>query len=265
MSYFRSVVFVVDIGNSNVVIGVYNADALTHNWRIETHTDSDVNWHKNQLVTRLFEAGIDSASCHRVVLSSVVPDLTQTFESFLRSVFRRAEVITVGPSVYPMLELNVVRPRQIGSDLVANAYGAIKKYRSNCLVVDCGTALTVMAAGLDWHIHGISIAPGIKTAIQALHANTAQLPEVPLIMPQTVGGTSTEHAIQSGVLIGYTGLIKELVARYRSEWEPEAIVIGTGGLVDVLTHPGALLNHKDPNLTIDGLRLIGETVALSNR
>lgn len=265
MYYFRYVDVIVDIGNSNIVIGLYTADgSLIHSWRLETRPDTPVNWHKNELVNRLLEAGIDKDHCKLVVVSSVVPSLAAPFEAFLRSLFARAQLIAIGPETYEFIELEILRPTQIGSDLVANAYGALKKYERNCLIVDFGTALTCVAAGIDYRIHGVSIAPGIKTAIQALHSNTARLPEVPLVVPEQVGGKSTTHAIQSGILIGYAGLVKELVSRYREEWSADAYVVGTGGLVSLYTNTVGLIDHTDPTLTLDGLRLIGHSVLSSH-
>ena len=247
-----------------MVIGLYYDGLLAHNWRIETKPDIDINWHKKEVVTRLFEANVDSREISLVVLSSVVPRLTQPFRSFLESLFINAKTVIIGPDVYPMIELEVVRPREIGTDLVANAYAAIKRYGTDCIVVDFGTALTVLAAGADWRIHGVSIAPGIGTAVRSLHSSTAQLPEVPLEMPKSALGRNTEHAIQSGVLIGYTGLVEKLIERYKTEWQSDAKIIATGGLMRVL-HPLRNLFHEThPNLTLDGMRLIGQRVLLSD-
>jgi len=250
---------VVDIGNSNVVIGVYYDGSLSHIWRIPTKPSAEINYYKLEVVKLMFEANVDLHEIDYAVLSSVVPDLTTPFAQFLGD-FLKVDVITVAPDIYEHLELILSKPNEIGSDLVANAYAAILKYKRDCIIIDFGTALTVLAAGKDWQLHGVSIAPGIKTALKSLSINTAKLPHVPLNMPDSALGLDTVHAIQSGVLIGYIGLVEKLVARYKSEWNPEAIVIATGGLNHVLNPLRSLFYEVYPNLTLDGLCAIGRKV-----
>ncbi|RLD19532.1 MAG: type III pantothenate kinase [Bacteroidetes bacterium] len=253
---------VIDIGNSNVVVGVYCDGQLSHIWRIPTKTNVEVNHYKLEVVKLMFEANVDIYEIDYAVLSSVVPDLTRPFVDFL-SDFLKTDVIVVGPEIYGHLELTLSKPNEIGSDLVANAYAAITRYKRDSIVIDFGTALTVLAVGNDWQLHGVSIAPGIKTALKSLNINTAKLPEVPLNLPESVLGLDTVHAIQSGVLIGYIGLVEKLVARYKSEWNPEAIVIATGGLNHVLDPLRKLFYEVHPNLTLDGLCAIGRKVIAS--
>jgi len=255
-------ILVVDIGNSNVVLGVYCDGLLAHMWRIPTRKSKEINHHKLEVVQLMLEANVEIETIAFSVLSSVVPDLTKPFKDFLKD-FLKADVIVVGPDIYPHLELVLSKPNEIGADLVANAYAARTRHRCDCIVIDFGTALTVMAVGLDWHIHGVSIAPGIKTALKSLSANTAKLPDVTLDLPASVLGRDTVHAIQSGVLIGYTGLVEKLVARYKSEWSPDAIVIATGGLNHVLKPLRSLFFEVHPNLTLDGLHAIGQKVMAS--
>ena len=252
--------FVVDIGNSNIVLGTYYDGVLSHTWRVETHIeDSGINALKERIVRLLFEAKVHFDEIDTVVLSSVVPMLTHEFELFLNDFFR-TETIVVGPAVYPHLELEVLRPNEIGSDLVCNAYGAMKRYNRDCIVVDMGTALTVLAIGQDWRIAGVSIAPGIGTAMQSLRNNTAQLPEVTLEFPSSVLGKSTQHAMQSGVMVGYVGLINNLISEYRAAWKSDAIAIATGGLSGILPPLRDTFHEVNINLTLDGLYAIGQKV-----
>jgi type III pantothenate kinase len=255
-------VLVVDIGNSNVVLGIYYDGLLAHMWRIPTKSSMEINHYKLEVVKLIFEANVDAEEIELSVLSSVVPDLTQPFSDFLKD-FLKADVIRVGPEIYQHLELVLSKPHEIGADLVANAYAARTRYHRDCIVIDFGTALTIIAVGRDWHIHGVSIAPGIKTALKSLNINTAKLPEVKLKLPKSVLGRDTEHAIQSGVLIGYIGLVEKLIARYKSEWNPDAIVIATGGLNHILGPLRSLFFEVYPNLTLDGLYAIGQKVIVS--
>lgn len=250
---------VIDIGNSNIVIGIYFDVTLVHNWRIQTKTTADINHYKLEIVKLLFEANMNIDEIEYTVLSSVVPDLTSPFSDFLEDFFK-AEVILVGTDIYNFLEIILTRPNEIGTDLVANAYGAITRYQRNCIIIDFGTALTVLAVGIDWKVYGVSIAPGIRTALKSLNTNTAKLPEVQLEYPDSVLGQNTAHAIQSGVLIGYTGLIEKLIHRYKAEWRSDAIVIATGGLNHILAPMHDSFYEVNPNLTLDGLFAIGQKV-----
>lgn len=247
----------IDIGNSNVVMGVYYDGLLSHTWRLDTPDEDMVNAYKERLVQLLFEAKIDFGQITTVVLSSVIPSLVEPVEKFLQDFFH-AEIYTLGPSIYSKLDFTILRPDQIGSDLVANAYGALARFHRDCIVVDFGTALTVTGVGVDRQIHGVSIAPGIKTALRALRSNTARLPEVPLKMPASTLGRNTEEAIQSGVLVGYVGLVEKLITEYQAQWQPEAYVIATGGLNRVLTPLRSLFHEVYLNLTLDGLHAIGQ-------
>jgi type III pantothenate kinase len=140
----------------------------------------------------------------QVVLSSVVPPLTDRLADVITKLFGRPPVV-VGPDVYPRLEVRIDRPHEIGSDLVANAVAAYTKYRSNCIVVDFGTALTFTTVTARGQLLGVAIAPGLRTAIKALSQNTAKLPDVPLEMPLSAIGKNTIQAMQAGVLLGYVG------------------------------------------------------------
>jgi type III pantothenate kinase len=173
------------------------------------------------------------------------------------------EPVVVGPSIYPLLPLEILRPHEIGADLVANALAAYTRYKQNCVVVDFGTALTFTTVSRDGKILGVAIAPGLKTAIRSLFANTAQLPEVPIEVPSSALGTSTTHAIQAGVVLGYEGLVRSLIDRIRTELNGDCIAVATGGLSGKITSLHTAFKEVIPALTLDGIRLIGETVKTS--
>lgn len=244
----------IDIGNSNVVIGVHR-DQWLHVWRIPTLRTTDVNFYKLQTVQFWVEAGLDMEAVDQVVVSSVVPELTKPTVNFCSDLFR-CPVLQVGAELYPRVDLQIERPHEIGSDLVANAFAALEMFRANALVIDFGTALTFTAVGTDRCLHGVSIAPGVKTALRSLHSDTARLPEVPLEFPENVAGKDTIQAIQSGVLIGYEGLIQHLITRYRTAFEPSLITVATGGVLNALRPLHVLFDHVVPTLTLDGLRLM---------
>lgn len=250
----------IDIGNSNVTFGFYYEKKWKYVWRLPTRTDREAPmYYQMQLSQRLLEAGITPGNVRQLILSSVVPDLTPIFEHLAQHLLAK-KAITLSPDNYHKLDLQIDRPNEIGTDLLANAAAAYYLYGRDSIVVDFGTALTFTTVNADGHILGVSIVPGLKTAISALFQKTAQLPEVPLELPQSAVGKNTVHSIQSGVLIGYVGLVRHMLQSIRSELGQHYQAIATGGLSSIL-HP--LRNdfyQINPNLTLDGLRLIAESM-----
>lgn len=249
----------IDIGNTDIVFGLHDGQTWLPTLRVHTHYSTRLEDYDAE-VRRLFnENGLDLGSVDRVVLSSVVPGETFLVRSLVKGLFDVSPLL-VGPEIYPKLGLDITNPREIGTDLVANATYAFHTYRpSNCVVVDFGTALTFTVVSGSGKIIGVSIAPGLKTAVKALSINTAQLPEVPLEMPASAIGKNTVHAIQAGIWWGYVGLVKEMIAQIQAELGP-CKVLATGGLSAVLTPLHSLFNEVDPLLTLNGLRRISELV-----
>lgn len=249
----------VDVGNTDTVFGLYKENAWQQIWRTPSRPDEPAALYEQRLRIWLLEASIPFGDLRTAVLSSVVPDLTPTLRTMLSGFFN-AEPVVVGPGVYPLLPLRILRPYEIGTDLVANALAAYTRYRRNCIVVDFGTALTFTTVSGDGEILGVSIAPGLKTAIRALFANTAQLPEVPIVVPTSALGTSTTHAIQAGVVLGYEGMVRFLISRIRAELQGDCIAVATGGLSGAIPTLHTEFEAVIPSLTLDGIRLIGEAV-----
>lgn len=250
-------VLVLDIGNSNVVAGIHDGVSWKHVWRFPTlGADQEAYvFYRQQMADHLLEAGLRPASFSGIVLSSVVPPLTPVFIELCTQLFQ-LEPLLVGPALYPKLGLSINRPAEIGTDLVANAVGALELYRKDCIVVDFGTALTFTTVRVTGEILGVAIAPGLKTAIYALFQKTAQLPEVPLELPASPIGTNTVQAIQSGVLWGYVGLVKHMLEAIRNEAGDQFISVATGGLSAVLHPLEDVFEEINPHLTLEGLRLI---------
>lgn len=250
----------IDIGNSNVTVGFWYEKQWKYIWRFPTRTDLEAPlFYQVQLSNRLMEAGIGAEHVNKFILSSVVPDLTAVFEHLADHIFK-IPVFTLKPDVYHKLHLKIDRPNEIGTDLLANSAAAYYLYKKDTIIVDFGTALTFTTVNAQGHILGVSIVPGLKTAISSLFQKTAQLPEVPLELPSSAVGKNTVHAIQSGILIGYVGLVRHMLQSIRSELGQQYQAIATGGLSSIL-HP--LRNDFvviNPNLTLDGLRLIAESI-----
>ncbi len=254
----------VDVGNTDTVFGLYHANTWLHIWRTPSRADQPATHYEQKLRLWLLEAGVSFSALRTAVISSVVPDLTLTLREMLAHWFG-TEPVVVGPGIYPLLPLEILRPYEIGTDLVANALAAHTRYRRNCTVVDFGTALTMTTVSAEGRILGVSIAPGLKTAIRALFANTAQLPEVPIELPHSALGTSTTHAIQAGVVLGYEGMVRFLLSRIRQELHNDCIAVATGGLAGAIPSLHHEFADVIPSLTLDGIRLVAEAVEAATR
>ena len=247
----------IDIGNSDIVIGIHFDSKWQHQWRLPSNAAMLQGDYEIKIRQLILDAGLTSANFRGVVLSSVVPHLTDRIcETWQR--LTGLEVFVLEPTRIKALKLKIANPHEIGSDLVANAMAAYTLYRQDAVIVDFGTALTFTTVSGGGEILGVAIAPGIRTAIKALTQNTAKLPEIELELPATVVGKNTVHAIRSGVLYGYVGMVKEVVGRIKSEVNPDLKVIATGGLSHVLHPLGATFDDVIPTLTLDGLRIIFE-------
>ncbi len=249
----------VDAGNTDAVFGLYTNDTWQFIWRTPARADEAAESYEARLRLWLLEANIPLSAIQHTVLSSVVPNLTPTLRTMLGGLFGH-EPVVVGPGVYPLLPLEILRPHEIGADLVANALAAYTRYQRNCIVVDFGTALTFTTVSGNGKILGVAIAPGLRTAIRSLFANTAQLPEVPIQVPDSALGLSTTHAIQAGIVLGYEGLVRSLIDRIRAELHGDCVAVATGGLSGRIPSLRDAFIDIVPSLTLDGVRLIGEMV-----
>ena len=247
----------IDIGNTNVVFGVHDQNHWLKDWRIQT--DPLKTSDEYEVIFRaLFSSGkIAPESIRTIVLSSVVPSLLQPFEEMIGELFG-VEPVVVGPDIYSKLPLKILNPYQIGTDLVANAMAAFMKYGGFTTVIDFGTALTFTTIGKEGEILGVAIAPGLRTAVTALAGKTAQLPHVHLAPPPTVLGQNTVHAIQAGIVLGYTGLVDSIITRTEKEINQHLNVVATGGLSPVISRILKRIDAIEPRLTLDGLMHIGK-------
>ncbi len=247
-----------DIGNTDVTLGLYRENKWAHIWRLSSALNHPELFYGIKLREFFFEAGLQTEDVQKIVISSVVPDLTDRIINVVETLFEKRPIV-LGPEVYAKLPIGVLNPYEIGSDLVSNALAAYTRFKSNCIVVDFGTALTFTTLDSKGKIIGVAIAPGLKTAIRSLSQNTAKLFDVPLELPTSVLGKNTVHAIQAGILIGYEGLVTSMIKRIKSELnDPACATIATGGLSSIITSVKDQFTEVDKNLTLDGLRLIGE-------
>lgn len=248
-------IFVLDIGNSDITTGLWLEASWKHVWRLPTDTSLPHTFFTTRLRDLFLEHDLKTDQLEAVVISSVVPDMTDRVKqaAFLLA---EKEPLVLGSALYDKLPIGILNPHQIGSDLVSNALAAYELFKSNCVVVDFGTALTFTTVSAAGEILGVSIVPGLKTSIKALTQNTAQLFEVPLQVPASVLGKNTTHAIQAGVLHGYEGLVRTMLQKIKTELNDPALkVVATGGLSSILPALKDEFTLINRELTLDGLRL----------
>lgn len=257
LSEKRNMLLTLDIGNSDITLGLWQGQNLDKLWRIPSKPEQPELFYGVNMRDLFFESGLKAEQVKTVVVSSVVPTLTGKVKNVIRTLFS-VEPIVLQPSVYEILPIQVLNPYEIGSDLVSNALAAWHRYKTGCIVVDFGTALTFTTISKKGVIIGVSIVPGLRTSIKALTQNTAKLFDVPLEMPKSALGTSTVTAIQSGLVIGYDGLVRSVVTAIRKEADNDLLAIATGGLSFVITSLREFFHEVNPHLTLEGLRLVGE-------
>jgi len=249
----------IDIGNTNIVFGIYKDNLWIKQWRIHTVANKTPDEYEVILMALFAAENIDTRKINKAILSSVVPSLSSGFQNMIKKKITK-NIVTVHPDIYSFLNIKIPNPYEIGTDLVSDAVAAYTKYKKNCIIVDFGTALTFTVVDAKGELIGVSIAPGLKTAMNSLSRNTAQLPNVELKKPPSVIGKNTIHAMQSGVVLGYVGLIEYLLKNIKKELQGETKVIATGGLASLITPLTDCIDIEEKSLTLDGLIIIGDLI-----
>lgn len=246
---------VVDIGNTNTVLGLHRDGEWIAHWRIASDR-AEMPDEYAVLLRNLFDfEELSWADVSGVALASVVPPLTGTFVEMCRR-YLGHDPLVVTPAVKTGVRVLTDHPAEVGADRIINALAAYRLHGSPAIVVDFGTATTFDAVSAEGDYLGGAIAPGLGIAAEALFSRTAMLPRIQLIAPPAAIGRNTVHAMQSGLILGYVGLIEGLVARIRAELGGQAKVIATGGLAPALARETDVIEVVDPMLTLKGLRLI---------
>jgi len=247
----------VDIGNTNIVMGLYRGDELVAHWRISTNHERMPDEYGILLMTFLSHGGFAKDEVMGAIVASVVPPLTDTFCKMLAD-FAGAEALVVGAGVKTGVSVRYDNPRDVGADRVVNAAAGYRKYGGPACIIDFGTGTTFDAISATGEYLGGAIAPGIRVAAEALFSRTAKLPRIDLQRPSKAIGTNTVDSMRSGILFGYVGLVEGMVARFRRELGDEMRVVATGGLAEVISRETDIIEEVDPWLTLEGLRMIYE-------
>jgi type III pantothenate kinase len=246
---------VIDIGNTNIVFGIHDRNDWVSHWRIQTDHEKTADEYEVIFRTLISNGQVSPYQLNSVVLSSVVPTLVQPFIDMLNNLLNLQPII-LGPEIYDKLPIEVLNPYQIGSDLVANSLAAWSLFGEFTMVIDFGTALTFTTIGKNGKILGVAIAPGMNTVVNALAGKTAQLPRIHLVPPPSVLGKNTMHAMQAGIVLGYSGLVDSIIKRTEDELGEKITVVATGGLSTVMAPLIPAIQHIEPLLTLNGLKLV---------
>jgi type III pantothenate kinase len=247
----------IDIGNTNLTLGLYEGDKLGAHWRLATDHNRMPDEYGLQFLGLLQNAGKTLNEITGVSLASVVPPLTGRVIQACRE-YLKQEPLVVDAGVKTGIKIRYEDPRAVGADRVCDAVAVMKLYGGPACVVDFGTATTFNALTKDGEYLGGAITAGINLAAEALYTRAAKLPRIDLQMPPSVIGRNTIHAMQSGLLFGYVSMVEGMVARFRSELGGDMKVIATGGLAEVVAKETKVIDVIAPWLTLDGLRLIWE-------
>ncbi len=247
----------IDIGNTNITLGLYDGNSLGATWRISTDADKQADEYTVLFNGLLQTRGMRDSTITQVVICSVVPPLTGVFEEFCLNRFGLKPLV-VGMGVKTGMRILYDNPRDVGADRVADAVAAYHRYGGPVIVVDCGTALVFDAVSQDGEYLGGAIAPGLGVAAEALVSKASKLTRVELTAPEGAIGRTPSASMQSGLIYGYVGLIEGLVARFKRELGPGVKVVATGGMAGVLAGETDVLDEVDPDLTLEGLKLIHE-------
>lgn len=260
-TYNFRMLLAIDIGNTNVTLGVWNGRAWQREWRLRTMRERTADEYGILLTNLLREATLFGA-IEEVILSSVVPALTQPFIHISKT-YLHVEPVVVDSFTDSGIEILTDNPREVGADRIVNAAAAYHLFQGPCIVIDMGTATTFDVVSAAGGLLGVVIAPGLQLAANALASHAAQLSHVPLQAPPQALGTNTIHAMQSGIILGYVSLIEGMLARLTAEHpdnDRHINTIGTGGLITLVTEQTSMIEHVDPWLTLVGLRVIYDRV-----
>jgi len=251
------VILVVDVGNTNIVLGLYEGRTLLHDWRLSTNRSATVDEY-GVMISNLFNmAHVRAEQIEGVILSCVVPPIMNILEQLFAKYLGK-EALIVGPGIKTGLNIRYENPRDVGADRIVNAVAGIEQYGTPLVVVDFGTATTFDYIDASGAYLGGAIVPGIGISAEALYQRAAKLPRIELTKPKTVIGRNTVAAMQSGIIYGYAGQVDGIVRRICEEFKVQPRVIATGGLAELIAEESETIEKVDPLLTLEGLRIVYE-------
>ena len=252
-------ILLIDVGNTNIVMGVHNGNKMISDFRLSTDTKKTSD-EMSIAVLSLFELNnLDIDSIEGVIISSVVPNIMYSLENVVRKLFNLRPII-VGAGIKTGINVKTDNPKEVGADRIVNAVSAYDKYKQSLIIIDFGTATTLCSIGDDGSYEGGVICPGVKISSDALKEKAAKLPRVELSKPKNVIGKNTINSMQSGMVYGYIGMVEYLVEKMSKEMigkgYKKPYVIATGGLARLINSGTDIIDAIESNLTLKGLKII---------
>ncbi len=249
--------FTIDVGNTNIVYGLFEGQRLLHQFRVETSRGRTADEYAVVVRQLLSMRDVAPSDVKAGIIASVVPALTEPMLDLVRRGFG-LEPLVVGPGIKTGMSILYENPREVGADRIVNAVAAYERFKSGLIVVDFGTATTFDCVTPKGEYMGGVIAPGIQISADALFARAAKLPRVEIQRPPKVVGRNTQHSMQSGIVFGYVGLVDGLVDRLIEEMAFPCAVVATGGLARLIAPLSRTIMTVDDELTLTGLRILHE-------
>ncbi len=246
---------VIDVGNTNTVVGVFDGEKLVQSWRVRTVANHTVDEY-GMLIYSLYKSSkISTKSISDIIISCVVPPMLNILEPLCEKYFHIKPLI-VEPGIKTGMPIQYDNPREVGADRIVNAVAAFEKYKTDLIIVDFGTATTFDYVSVKGEYLGGCIAPGIVISSEALFERASKLPRVEFKKPKTIIAKDTISSMQAGIMFGYAGLVDGIVERMKAEVKSNPTVIATGGLAGVIAPETKCIEIVDENLTLEGLRII---------
>lgn len=248
---------VIDVGNSNIVFGIYENARLVRDWRISTDKSKTTDEYRIIFHDLFRLSGIGLADVKDLIISSVVPTLTGVLEKLSRDYFGRKPFV-VGPGIKTGMPIHYDNPKEVGADRIVNAVAGYEKFKTSMIIVDFGTATTFDYVNRKGEYCGGAIAPGLVVSMEALFQKASKLPRVEILKPPAVIAKNTVNSMQAGIFYGYVGLVDGIVERMRAESRDNAKVIATGGLAGLIAPESKTVEAVEEFLTLEGLRILYE-------
>jgi len=246
-----------DVGNTTVAVGLFRGPKLAKSWKIKTDRDKTADEYGAVLLNLFQVAGLDPKQIEAAILSSVVPPLTPVMQEMCRTYFG-LDPLVVGPGLRTGMPILYENPLEVGADRIVAAVAAYERHGGPAVIVDFGTATTFDAVSAKGEYLGGAIAPGIQIAAEALYLKTARLPRIEIRKPKQAIGRTTVSSMQSGLYFGYIGLVTNIIDEVRKEIGKNAKVIATGGFGGEITPEVPAIDHYEPDLILEGLRIVYE-------
>ncbi|GAB6168573.1 type III pantothenate kinase [Clostridium carnis] len=254
-------ILLVDVGNTNIVLGVYKNLENVASWRISTDAKKTSDEYAIQVMQLFTQSGLNPEAVKGIIISSVVPNIMHSLENMIKKSFGINPLI-VGPGVKTGINIKYDNPKEVGADRIVNAVAAHDKYKRDMIIIDFGTATTFCAVTKEANYLGGCIVPGVKISSDALFDRAAKLPRVELEVPKNIICKNTITSMQAGILYGYIGQVEYIVKKTKREMmdlgSEEPLVIATGGLANLIAKETEVIDKVDSSLTLEGLRIIYE-------